>query len=63
MKKKNKKKANTYGNSLKWKALLLIVGIVAVSIIPTIVGIVRGRMHKVEKTNEEATDKKENEAK
>ena len=30
MKKKNKKKANTYGNSLKWKALLLIVGIVAI---------------------------------
>ena len=42
---------------------LLIVGIVAVSIIPTIVGIVRGRMHKGEKNNEEVADKKENEAK
>ena len=38
---------------------LLIVGIVAVSIIPTIVGIVRGRMHKGEKNNEEAADKEE----
>ena len=38
---------------------LLIVGIVAVSIIPTIVGIVRGRMSKGEKNNEEATDKEE----
>lgn len=30
MRKKNKKQTNTYGNSLKWKALLLILGIVAI---------------------------------
>ena len=42
---------------------LLIVGIVAVSIIPTIVGIVRGRMSKGEKNNEEAADKEEDKAK
>lgn len=38
---------------------LLIVGIVAVSIIPTVVGLIRGRMSKGEKNNEEAADKEE----
>ena len=41
---------------------LLIVGIVAVSIIPTVVGLIRGRMSKGEKNNEEATDTNEDEA-
>ena len=35
---------------------LLIVGIVAVSVIPTIVGIVRGRMNKGKKNKNELTD-------
>ena len=38
---------------------LLIVGIVAVSVIPTIVGIVRGHMNKGREDKTKLTDKKE----
>lgn len=46
MRKKNKKKADTYGNSLKWKALLLVVGIVG------IVGVAVMQHTQQEKKNE-----------
>lgn len=42
---------------------LLIVGIVAVSVTPTIVGIVRGRINRSEKSSKEATNEEEDEAK